>query len=104
MHFDIDPELADLVQPVPETPATSGFVAMDDAFAASEFGLEEDETVFAKCSSADDAEIIVMNLPQRKVAHVSKRQLRACKTDVELRELDRQLYRSVGLNPADYGI
>lgn len=101
--MDIDKVLAGLPddEPVPQTPRNTGFVAMDDAFAASDFGIQEAET-FTK--SDDDADTVLMHLPNKKVARVTKRRLQSCRTSQELRELDRSLYLSVGLNPADFGI
>jgi hypothetical protein len=45
------PELDDLLEPVPETPATSGFVELDQAFTASDYGIEFEDTSFAKRDS-----------------------------------------------------
>jgi|SRR5580693_5626021 hypothetical protein len=78
----------------------------DNFFEASDYGLsdEADADTFAKRSTTDDAEVILMHLPRGKVARVTKSQVRACKTDAEHREFNRSLYRSVGLDPAAYWI
>jgi hypothetical protein len=89
---------------VPQSPRSDDLVAMDAAFESADYGLEEEEIAFTKRSSADDAEMILMHLPRGKVARVSKRQIQSCRTSQELRELDRSLYRAVGLDPAAYGI
>ena len=86
-----------------QTPQGAGFVPMDDAFENIDYAIDEAET-FTKRSSADDADTILMQLPRGKVARVSKQRFKACKSDSELRELDRQIYVSTGLNPGDYGI
>jgi hypothetical protein len=80
MKFDFDPELADLVQPVPQNPATSGFVPMDEHFVSADFALETESTapVFTKRESR-------------------KRTVRECRSAAELAELDRLMLKSVGL-------
>jgi hypothetical protein len=78
--------------PVPMIPRADNLVVLDDAFESADYGLEE------------DAEVIFMHLPKGKVARVSKRQMQACTTSQQLRELDSQLYRSAGLDPKAYGL
>ena len=90
-------------EPVPQPPRTDDLEALDDAFESTDFAIAEAET-FAKRSSADDVDVIVMQLPRGKVARVSKRRFKACKTDSELRALDHELYSSVGLDPSAYGL
>jgi hypothetical protein len=90
---------------VPQVPS-AGSVRLDTAFESVDYGLEEDSRapLSKRASSADDAETIIMNLPAGKRVTISKRQLQACTTPKQLLELDRSLYRSAGLNPADFGL
>jgi hypothetical protein len=66
---------------------------LDTFFEAADFGLDQ-----------ADADELIMKLPRGKVAKVSRQRLKACRSDDELRELDRSLYRSAGLNPAEFGL
>ncbi len=97
------PGIDEDVEMVPETP-TSNFVALDDAFTDTDYELAEAETALAKRSSADDAAVIVMELPKGKRVKVSKRQLQSCRTPQELMALDRSLYVAAGLDPSAYGL
>ena len=107
--MNIDKVLANLPDddddPVPQVPS-AGSARLDNAFESADYGLEEDSaSTFTKRSSAtDDAETIIMNLPAGKRVTISKRQMQACTTPKQLLELDRSLYRSAGLNPADFGL
>jgi hypothetical protein len=93
--MDINRVLANMEddEPVPQTPGNTGFVAMDDAFEAADFGLEE--------AALDE---IVMKLPLGRLAKTTRARMRSCTTPDQLRQLDRELYVLAGLNPADYGI
>ncbi len=87
------------VESIPTSPQASGSVRLDTFFELEDFAIEE-----AEASSADDAEVILMHLPLGKRVTVSKRRIQACKTPSELRELDKTLYRSAGLDPASFGL
>ena len=55
MLFDngIDPELADLCEPIAQPPSTSGFVALDQAFVSADLLLEDESPVLSKRASSD---------------------------------------------------
>lgn len=65
---------------VPQSPRTDDLVAMDDAFTASDYALETEATAptFTKRESR-------------------KRVVKECRSESELRELDRLMLKSVGL-------
>jgi len=101
--MDIDQVLANMGdndESVPQGPTLVDIVPMDQHFTDSDYGIAAE--VLTKCD--DEIEGILMHLPLGKRVKVSKRRIRACKTPQELRALDRELYRSAGLDPRDYGL
>jgi hypothetical protein len=104
--MDIDRVLAGLPddESIPQMPRGDNLVALDDAFESADYCLGEAEATFSKRSSADDSETILMHLPAGKRVTLSKSQIRACRNDAELRELDRSLYRAAGLDPTRFGL
>lgn len=93
--MNIDQLLAGLGddESIPTGPSSTGFVELDQHFTATDFGLED--------AAGDE---IVMSLPTGKVAKISRQRMQSCKTAAELKELDRTIYRSVGLDPIDFGL
>jgi hypothetical protein len=81
-------------EPVPESPASNGFVSMNDAFENVDYAIPTEA----------DADSVIMKLPQGRIAKTTRSRMKSCATPAQLRELDRELYASVGLNPRDFGI
>ncbi len=90
-------------EPVPQPPRIDDLESLDAAFESTDYAIDEAESTFTK-RSADDADTILMQLPRGKVAKVSRQRFNACKTDAELRALDKQLYVAAGLDPSAYGL
>jgi hypothetical protein len=75
-------------------PQSTDVVRLDNLFENVDHGLSDES----------DADSVIMKLPRGRIAKTTRSRMKSCTTSAQLRELDRELYLSAGLNPAAYGI